>query len=180
MRFHVNRRQFVRYSSIGAGALLVGGLGMRVGVKWWDQEHRDGFQELSAEEVAITEAIADAMFPGETIAQHPNPMPNGVQAGLVHALDHYLASIDRSTANLLRVLLHAIDDGGVVADLGMTRFRHRPRNERIDILHAWDRSFFATRRGAFRSIKILLSTAYCEHPAVLQAAGIHFSCGGVA
>lgn len=178
-RWTFNRRAFVRYGSLGIGASLVSGLAIRVGTQWWDQESNDSYRVLSSDEVKIVDAMADAMFPGEPLGSRPKPMPNGVAVGLTYALDTYLASIDQSTANLIRVLIHAIDDGGVVADLGMTKFRNRSRAERIEILDAWDRSFFASRRGAFRSLKILLSTAYCEHPSVLDAAGIKFSCGGV-
>ena len=180
MKMKVNRRQFVRYASLGVGGVAAASFGVRVGTRWWNQPSSGGYKQLSDVEVEIVEAIASAMFPGESSALYAKPMPNGVQVGLVKAFDEYLNSIDRSTANLLRMLLHAIDDGGVVADLGLTRFRHRSLDDRIEILDAWDRSFFATRRGAFRSLKILLSTAYCEHPSVLDAAGIHFSCGGVA
>lgn len=111
------------------------------------------------------------MFPGD---EWENPLPKGSEVEIAAFFDDYLASIDRPTANLLRVLLHAIDDFPMVT---FTRFRNRSLKERINILQAWDQSALPERRGAFRSIKLLFSTAYCEHPAVLAAVGIRFDCG---
>jgi len=164
-----NRRQFVKYVAIGGGLGLLGG-GARI-YSWFDNERAPNYKILSADEVEIVNSIADAMFPGD---DWDNPLPKGSQVGVVELFDDYLAAIDRPTANLLRVLLHAIDDFPLST---FARFRTRPLNERIEILDAWDQSSIPERRGSFRSIKLLFSTAYCEHPKVLSAMGIRFGCG---
>ena len=146
----------------------------RIGGVWWDQSPAPALERLSDTEAEIIASIADAMFPGDGV------FPGGNEVDVVSFFDHYLSSIAPETARLLRLLLHAIDDMGAVADLALTRFRNRTREERIAILRAWDNSLFFGRRGAFRGVKLVIATAYCEHPAVLRAAGIEFDCGGVA
>ncbi len=170
----MNRRTFIKLSTASTLALAASGLAWRVGGVWWDQAKSPRLKVMSTTEAEIVNAIADAMFPGD------GEFPNGTEVGAIDFFDRYLASIDPRTSKLLRVLLHAIDDMGAVADFGMTRFRLRPRDERIAILQAWDESAFFGRRSAFRGVKLVVSTAYCEHPDVLRAAGIEFQCGGVA
>lgn len=167
----MNRRKFLKLGTFSAFALATGGLAWRVGGVWWDQTPGRDFDILSDEEAEIIASIADAMFPGNTT------FPNANEVGVVAFFDDYLKTIDPRTAKLLRALIHAIDDVATVADFGLTRFRHRPRHERIAILDAWDNSLFFGRRGAFRGVKLVISTAYCEHPDVLAAARIDFECG---
>lgn len=170
----MNRRNFLKTAGFGTIALMLGGVGFRVGGLWWDQEAGDRFQVLSVDESKIVQALADTMFPGDS-----GSMPNGAAVGLPLFFDEYLVSIPELTSKLLRVLLHLIDDTSVFSDFGLTRFHLRPRTERVEILKAWDTSLVGVRRGMFHSIKLILSMGYFENPAVLRAAGIHFSCGGV-
>jgi len=144
---------------------------------WWNQPSAEGREVLSATEVAITEAIADAMFPGVAAA---DGLPNGAETGVVTHLDGYLAAIDARSSRLMRLLLHAIDEAAVVSDLAFRRFRHRSREERIAILKAWDNSGIVVRRKAFRGLKLILAGGYCTDRRVLRATGIHYSCGGPA
>lgn len=167
----MKRRTFLKIGSFSALALATGGLAWRVGGVWWDQDVSPDYRIISGEEADIIASIADAMFPGD------GTFPNANELGVVEFFDGYLTTIDVRSSRLLRVLLHAIDDVAALADFGMTRFRFRPRNERIEILNAWDNSFFFGRRGAFRGVKLVISTAYCEHPDVLAAAQIDFACG---
>lgn len=169
----MHRRTFLKVTGIGSTAAVAGALAYRVGGVWWEQGAAENFQALSAHEAKIARAIADAMFPGDHLG-----MPNGVQAGVVEALDDFMASVDTQTANLLKFFLHAIDEMAVLSNFGMTRFHRRPREQRIKILQAWEQSMLATRRMAFQGLKFVMATGYCESPAVLQAAGIVFSCGG--
>lgn len=167
----MQRRTFLKGLG-GALGLIFGGVAFRVGGFWWDQTAASGMKVLSGDEVVLIQSIAEAMFPADL------GMPAGSQVGLPDFMDDYLASIAPGTANLLRLLLHAIDDMAVFADLGPTRFHRRPLEERIEILQAWNDSWLAPRRGAFSSLKMIMGMGYCESQAVIAAAGFHYSCGG--
>lgn len=166
----MDRRTFLKTLG-GATLALASGVALRT-TFWWDQTPGTNLKLLSRHEATIIQTMAEAMFPGDL------GMPAGNTVGLPEFMDDYLASIPEITANLLRLLLHAIDDMAVLSDFGTTRFHRRPLDERITILQAWDTSWLGPRRGAFTSVKILLAMGYCEHPAVIQAAGITYTCGG--
>ncbi len=154
--------------------LAVGSLAGRIGLSWWDQKSAGDYRVLSPLEGRISRAIADAMFPGDHLG-----MPPAEDVDVVDTLDTYLAAIPPHKANLLRLLLHAIDEMAVVSDFGLTRFHRRPRPERIEILNAWDDSRIGARREAFEGLKLIMAMGYCESPEVIEAAGIDYECGGL-
>lgn len=167
----MDRRTFLKALG-GTGATLVGAIGMRIGGFWWDQTPSAKMKLLSSHEILIVQTMAEALFPGDL------GMPAGNQVGLPDFVDHYLASVSETTANLLRLLLHAIDDMAIFADMGVTRFHLRPLEDRIEILRAWDESWLGPRRGAFTSLKLIFGMGYCERPEVIQAAGLDYTCTG--
>lgn len=170
----MERRTFLKAGGIGGVGLAIGGLMYRVGGVWWDQEPGAALRVLSGEEAQIFGCIADTIFPGEPFA---GGMPSATSVGIVGFFDRYLDSVDARTSQILRLLLHAIDEGAVVADWSGRRFRARPAHEREKILETWDTSWFSARRGAYTSIELLIAMGYTEHPDVLRAAGITFTCG---
>ncbi len=168
----MNRRQFLVLGGFSTLGLALGSTAFRIGGVWWDQSAHEDYQLLSAREVEIAEAIVDALFPGD----HLN-MPNGNDVGVVAELDDYLAAIHPHKGNLLRLLLHAIDDLAIFDGFGMTPFRHRSRQERIALLNGWDDAKLNARQEAFFGLKVILSMGYCEAPEVIRAAGIDYDCG---
>ncbi len=168
----MNRRTFLVAGGLSTLGVMAGSAVYRVRSVWWDQETAGDYQMLSRREAEIAEAMADAMFPGDN-----RGMPNGTEVAVVETFDDYLAAINPHTANLLRLLLHTIDEMAVVSGLSMTRFHRRPRQERIDILNAWDTSKIGVRREVFQGLKIIFAMGYCESPAVIRAAGIDYECG---
>lgn len=169
----MNRRQFLVVGGVGALGLATGSAAYRIRGVWWDQSPGPNHEMLSEDEARIASAIAEALFPGD------GTMPAGDEVPVVETFDDYLAAIPTNKANLLRLLLHAIDEMAIATDLGLTRFRDRPLKERIDILNAWDASSLSVRREAFEALKMIMSMGYCESPEVLEAAGIHYECGGL-
>jgi len=170
----MDRREFLKWTGLGSLGLAVGSAGYRVST-WWNQPTATGREVLSAGEVEIARALADAMFPGESVPA--GGMPNGVDAGVVEHLDRYLAGIGDDPSRLMRLVLHAVDDAAIFSDLSFRRFRYRPRDERTEILRAWDHSRIVFRRKAFRGLKMVLAAGYCNHPEVLGAAEIQYGCG---
>lgn len=175
----MDRRTFLKRAGIGGAALAAGSAIFRVGACWWNQAAGASYAVLSEHEGVIAEAIAEALFPGEGSDAGAPRLPDGIEAGAVDFFDAWLGGLDETTGNFIRVVLHAIDDMAVVADLGGRRFHTRPLDERIAILEAWDSSALATRRGAFRSVKLFLSMGYCESDVVRRAIDMQFVCGGV-
>lgn len=175
----MNRRKFLKASGASATALAFGGTAWRVGGVWWDQPPASEFRVLSPAEVRISDAIADAIFPGEDFGV--DPIPSGTEAGVTQFLDEMLAEVlDEVTANAVRLLLHAIDEMAIFTDWRLARFHRRPLEQRVALLRAWEESYFSVRRGAFSAIKLFMSMGYCENPRVLSAMGIHYTCGGLA
>ena len=168
----MNRRKFLITGGLSTVGVLAGSAIYRVRGVWWDQESSAQYSMLSPREAQIADAIADAMFPGDHLG-----MPNGTEVGVVQTLDDYLAAINPHTANLLRLLLHAIDELAIVSGLSMTRFHRRSREKRKEILRAWDTSRVTARREAFFGLKIILCMGYCESPRVIRAAGWNYDCG---
>lgn len=168
----MKRRTFLMLGGLSTASVLAGSALYRIRSVWWDQSSSQEYDRLSQREATIAKAIADAMFPGDHLG-----MPNGTEVGVVATLDRYLAAINPHTANLLRLLLHAIDEMAVPAGFGMTRFHRRSRQERIELLNAWDTSRINARREAFGGLKMILSMGYCESPEVIQAAGLDYQCG---
>ncbi|RAL20701.1 hypothetical protein DL240_15395 [Lujinxingia litoralis] len=168
----MKRRTFLRTTALATPALLLSAASLRIGLGWWDQRPDRAFLTLSPREVTICQAICDALYPGDHLG-----MPPGLDVGVVEAVDDYLAHIPADTAQLLRLLLHAIDDFASLATLPPAAFAERSRAQRQAILRAWDTSTFNARQDAFKALKMIFAMGYCEAPRVLRAAGIDYTCG---
>lgn len=170
----MRRRTFIKLSGLSAVGAAIGSIGYRVGAVWWDQTPSAAYKMLSEQEARIVASIADAIFPGDS-----RGMPNGATSGVVEFFDDYLDTVDTQSANLLRLLLHALDEISVASGGKFRRFHLRDRADRLAILAAWDTSAIAARRSAFQTLKFLIASGYCENNQALRAAGIEFSCGGM-
>jgi hypothetical protein len=173
----MERRDFLKIAGVGSVAAFVGAGVYRL-TGWWRQPTASARKMLSRSEVSITEAILDAMFPGDSEA-YPSAerLPNGCDTDALSHFDRYLARLDQRSANLMRLLLHAIDEVAFFRGLKLHRFRRRTRDERIRILKNWDESNLGVRRSAFRAMKMALAGGYLNDPQVKLAADISFGCG---
>lgn len=173
----MNRRTFIKGLGITGGVVL--GVGAARAAIWWDQASASGYRILSEDEVLISDAIAQALFPGEQGAMRR--LPDAVELGATRFLDDLLVEmLDETMGNALRVLMHAIDEMAIFGGEGSAaRFHKRSLEERIAILKAWDSSLSSTRRSVFSALKIFYAMAYCEHPALIEAMGFDYSCAGM-
>lgn len=134
----------------GAGGLLV---------HWWTQDPDQGYAVLSKDEAAIARAIAGAAFPpGEVVAL------DGLEADLDRYLDAMMATWPALTRDLMRTLLHLLNELPLVGEgasyLSLTRER------RMDVLMGWLQGDQAELRAAVSSVVVLLGMGYTTHPKV--------------
>lgn len=162
------RRQVLATSAAVAAATVAVSAG-RV-ASWWDRDAAAGYEALSEKEVAIVEALSDAMFP-----PGGDPPLSGTEAGLARYFDGILAAMDPPTDKLLRLLLRALDDW---AFLGSGRsYAKLPLEERTETLRGWATHDSHHVRGAVAGMLVFLGMGYCGHPDVKAAAGWVFPCG---
>lgn len=164
----VTRRQVLAVSGLVAAAGAVGG-GLRV-LSWWDREAGEGYEILSADEAEIVDAVAEAIFPpGGT------PALSGKDAGIAGWFDTVLAHTPQPTPNLIRTLMHALDDSARVSrGRGFARL---PLEVRTARLQGWLTHSNHNVRGAFGSLALFVSMGYCGHPEVKAACGWIWPCG---
>lgn len=172
----MRRRDFLAIAGVGALATFVGSSAYRV-TEWWRQPTAASRKVLSENEASITAAILDAMFPGDSDAYaEENRLPNGRDTDALNYFDRYLERLDRRSANLIRLLLHAIDEIAFFRGLRFQRFRQRSRDQRVEILKNWDESSLGVRRSAFRAMKLALAGGYFDDADVRRAIGINHAC----
>jgi len=172
----MRRRDFLAIAGVGGLATFIGSSAYRV-TQWWHQPTAASRNVLSETEASITGAILDAMFPGDSDAYAAeNRLPNGRDTDALEYFDWYLDRLDRRSANLIRLLLHAIDEIAFFRGLQFRRFRKRPRDQRVEILKNWDESSLGVRRSAFRAMKLALAGGYFNDPDVRRAIGIYHTC----
>ena len=129
------------------------------------------FMALSAREVALVTAAADAAFPpGGVIA------PSGSEAGIPHHLDLYLAAQSSRNRRLLRLLLAFFEHATLLfpgpGATGFRRFSALSPEQRAAVLEAWSQSSLRARRIVFTSLRTILTMGYFDSPAVLRATGL--------
>lgn len=171
----MNRRQFLGRAGTTAGMMSLGAALWRVGSWVWPQSTARGYLALSATEVKVCEAVAEALFPGESGS---GGLPSGVDVGVVASFDRSLSRADAVTRDFLRMVLRAVDELAVGVGGRLLRFHERSLEDRVAIINAWDNSMISGRRAAFRGIKFYLSMGYFESEVVVRTLGWRVGCGG--
>jgi hypothetical protein len=164
----ITRRQVLATGALALAATTAVAAGHVA--SWWDRDAAPGYEKLSPQEVKLVDALSDAMFPpGGT------PALSGSEAGLARYFDGVLAAMDEPTNDLLRLLLHALDDWAFL-EAGLP-YAQLPLEARIDKLSVWVKHDSHHVRGAITGLLIFLGMGYCGHPDVKKAAGWIFPCG---
>ena len=161
----VSRRNFL-VASLAAGAVVAtGGFTARLGPA------APGAAVLTAHEIAIVDAIAEAMFPAGRF-----PV-DGVQAQVGPHVDRIVAELlDPPRLSGFRFVLRAVEMGTQVAR--GVRFTRLPLADRAEVLEAWADPSVFPRKVGFDVLKLFLGMAYFRHPAVLATIGWRAECGG--
>ena len=126
---------------------------------------------LSARELALVRAAADAAFPpGGAI-----PL-SGTEAGIPAHLDRYLAALPPRNRMLIRLLFVLIEHATLIFPApgwdGFRRFSSLSLERRMAVLEGWARSPIQPRRLVFQSLRAVLTMGYFASPAVLRAMGL--------
>lgn len=162
------RRQALAASAAAAAAASGAGAVHLAG--WWLGEPEGDYLFLAPDEVALADALAEALFP-----PGGHPALSGKDAGLARYLDGILAVMDPPTNEALRILLHALDDWAVLSS--GSGYSKLDLEERTANLQRWLNHEQHLVRGAVTGLTIFLSMGYCGHPDVKAAAGWVFPCG---
>ncbi len=164
----ITRRQVLAASGLIAAAGAIG-VGVRV-ASWWDQDAEHPYTKLSPREVELVDAIADAMFP-----KGGTPALSGSEAKIAPWLDVVLASQPDPTPDLVRLLLHGLDDHArLTSGRSLTGLDDAAR---ADKLRGWLTNDNHLVRGAVSSITLFVAMGYCGHPDVIEACGWKWPCG---
>jgi hypothetical protein len=164
----ITRRHLLALGTATAAAGLIG-VGATA-VHWWDQPPHAGFKQLSAQEAAIVRAWAAAAFPGgEAVAL------DGGQAGLDHFFDGVLTHTPAIQRKLLKVLLHAVNNG-TLAMCG-ARLTTLPGPDARAVFHQLSAHEVAEVRGAMSGLTVLLGMGYSTHPEVAPIMARWHRCG---
>jgi hypothetical protein len=129
------------------------------------------FAQLSARELTLVRAAADAAFPpGGAI-----PL-SGTEAGIPAHIDRYLAALPPRNRTLIRLLFVLIEHATLIFQApgwdGFRRFSSLTLDQRMAVLEGWARSSIQPRRLVFQSLRAVLTMGYFASPAVLRAMGL--------
>ncbi len=164
----VTRRQLLAATTLLGGAVVAGAGG--VAFRWWDQPSDTPYAVLSADEVAILDAFAEACFPAGG-----DPPLGGAAAGVGRFFDGVVEGLVPVQQKLLRLAIHGLDafplatHGGYLSEL--------PVAAASDAVASWLRSTRPEIRGLAQSFHIFVGMAWMAHPDVRPRIAPMFGCG---
>lgn len=166
------RRSFLLAAAgvISAASLGVTVVGGSVYKAWWDQPHSRNLRFLSDDEIAFTDALADAIFPPS-----PNLPLRGREAEVGVILDDVLAGMVPFQRKMLRLSFHLLDQYPL-ATHGKP-FRELDEIEGAKIVAAWAQSDIAELRGLVAGTYVFVAMAYSVNPKVAPTYAANFPCG---
>jgi hypothetical protein len=127
-----------------------------------------GAQALSGRELALVDAVADALFPpGGAIPE------SGRDAGVSAYLDRLVAASQPRQRVLMRLLFFLFEHATLAfpapgGPRGLRRFSSLDLPQREAVLEAWRTSGLFVRRLCFTSLRALCTLGYFASPAVLR------------
>lgn len=159
----VSRRRFLQGSLVaGATLSLANGL--------WLETPASGRAALSAGEMTIVAALAEAMFPRGAF-----PI-DGVEAGVPEEVDRLVSEMTEVHAAGFRYVLRGLE-WGTFASRGV-RFSLLSPEKRREVLDTWSAPALIARRVAGDALKAVLGMAYFSNPRVLDSIGWRAACSG--
>jgi hypothetical protein len=123
---------------------------------------------LSAREARVVAALAETMFPEEGV------LLGARGAGIVEAVDAFMAAVPRTERVMMRAMFALFEVGIGVFGPGRRSLRFsRARNaDRTAYVAAWEASDLYAKRLAFQALRSTFLIAYFQSDAVHQAIGV--------
>lgn len=158
-------RRTLMLATAALGAVGVAGIGAAT-----LPDPAPGALVLAASELALVEALAEAMFPPD------NPLGvSGAGLGMPERVDELLGdTLDPMVQPVFRHVLAALDAGTLVSR--GSRFVALPLADRIDVLSHWDDNDLFPRRAAFDALRLVMAMAYFYAPGVAASIGWRARC----
>lgn len=164
----ITRRHLLALSAALAASAVAGTA--VTAVSWWDRPPGVGYQRLSPGEAAFVRALGAAGWPATRLV----PVDGGT-IGLDHFLDETLVHLPEHTANLLKMLLHVLDEWPLPRR--HSTFSALAPHERTEVLDGWLHHFRFEVRNAAASLLILIGTGWTTHPDVAPFFARWHGCG---
>lgn len=131
----------------------------------------DTFSVFSRAEAAVAEALALTFFPRQ------NPIGiSGIEAQVPRYLDNYLLQFSFFFRLGFSIILRVLNWAPVVLLNSCRTLKRMPEDDRERFLTRWRGSGWYLVRLGFHGLKLLFSTAYFNHPEVLQRIGYYEVC----
>lgn len=137
---------------------------------WWNCPPEKPYDSLNTEEALTIQHIAAAVFPGGSALAL-----DGGAAQLDHFFDSLLQNLPEENSSLLKLLLHAIENGTLLTDA--TFFSNLPLERRQDLIDQWLHNDNHVLRSAIQSLVVLLGIGYTSHPEASKVLTQYFRCG---
>jgi hypothetical protein len=138
--------------------------------QWWDQAPEAPYSVLTHDEAGFVRAWAGVAFPATSFI----PL-HGADAGLDRFFDRTLQTTPPDTTKLLRLLLHALDNGATLTHGGLFSSISPARQSKY--FESWIHSDIAIARSAAQSLVLLLGFGWSIHPEVAPHMRKLHSCG---
>ncbi len=137
---------------------------------WWDQPACEPLLNLSVDEIAFIDALADAIFPPSTAFAI-----RGRDAQAAVHVDEVLQGMEPFQRKMFRISLHLLDQ--MPRTSHGVPFRDLGAEEGAAVLLSWLTHDRAEVRGLIASTYIFVSMAYSLHPEVSPTFAAQFRCG---
>lgn len=155
--------------AFGVGGLFVAGGAWLYHALWKLGPPAPGLVCLDRDELAVSDAIAEAFFPGP-----PRSPLTASEVSLSAFADRYLGGLYEDNIRLFKLLFRAVNLSPVLTH-GRSFCRLAPA-ERARVLEGWAQSELSTRRAGYASLRFVYSLGYFESPRVREALGLSHGC----
>lgn len=169
LKHRLTRRNLLRLGvGLGGSVMALAGLGA---FTFRLRPAAPGMSVLSGGEIAVVDALCDALFPPGNALQL-----SIADLDVAKSLDLQVARFDSREQRVLRALLTVLDEWPRISFFARRRFSELPTADRVQILRGFDDSEKLELRGLAELLRIVIGMNVFESPVALAAIGHRFGC----